>query len=265
MQENDVIETEVETTQNDVETEESNSNIENEDPNFDEGEGEGSQDNPTESNTEEEGKQSTKGKKSSYYANIRREREAKEKANNQGQDDSYIKGVIAGTGGKNPYTGKEIKDKFDLQEFELMQKLDKDGKDPVNDYLDALKARDRENSKAEQEEMLANERLEQQRNAEFKEFEDAYGVEKLEELSQNNDFLEFADSFKESATIKTIYEIYQSIDSRAQKIANEKYARKISSTGGVGKRQTSTSDKSFMKMSDSEFLEYQRKVVNGEI
>ena len=104
----------------------------------------------TKEETTDENKQEHKGGKSSFFAQMRREREAKEKANNNEtkvedtKENLYLKGVIAGTGGKNPYTGQEIKDELDLKEFQLMQELSNQGKDPVKDYLEALKSRERE-------------------------------------------------------------------------------------------------------------------------
>lgn len=210
-----------------------------------------------------------KGSKSSYYAQLRREKEAKEKSvnvektHNTDLQDSYLKGVIKGSGGRNPYTNKEIKDEFDLQEFELMSKLAQEGKDPINDYLDALKSKEREAR-------LEQNKLEEKKQNKFKELDDfsaKYGINKLNELLHDDDFLSFCDNFKNDAQITRVYEIYQSmnanIDKKAEELAKDKYARILSSTGGANKGVTA--QKSFKNMSREEFRQYQEKVLNGEI
>lgn len=210
-----------------------------------------------------------KGSKSSYYAQLRREKEAKEKSanvektHNTDLQNSYLKGVIKGSGGKNPYTNKEIKDEFDLQEFELMTKLAQEGKDPINDYLDALKQRERETR-------LEQSKIEEKKQNKFKELDDfsaKYGVNKLSELLQDDNFLKFCDNFKDDVEITRVYELYQGInkdiDKRAEELAKDKYARILSSTGGTNKG--ATAHKSFRNMSKEEFRQYQEKVLNGEI
>lgn len=210
-----------------------------------------------------------KGSKSSYYAQLRREKEAKEKSanvektHNTDLQNSYLKGVIKGSGGKNPYTNKEIKDEFDLQEFELMTKLAQEGKDPINDYLDALKQKERETR-------LEQNKIEERKQNKFKELDDfsaKYGVNKLSELLQDDNFLKFCDNFKDDVEITRVYEIYQGmnndIDKKAEELAKDKYARILSSTGGTNKG--ATAHKSFKNMSKEEFRQYQEKVLNGEI
>ena len=210
----------------------------------------------------EETKETPKGEKSSYYAQLRREREQAKKEKKENSNE-YLRGVIKGTSGKNPYTNKEIKDEIDLAEYELMTKLQNEGKDPIGDYLDALKAKERESKQKELE-------LQEKKQNKFKEFDDfvdKYGQDKLKEIVEDKDFLQFADNFKDDVSITRIYDLYNNIktdvDRKAENLAKDKYARLMSSTGGTSKGEPI--QKSFKDMSTKEFKEYQQKVLNGEI
>lgn len=257
-----VVETaaEEETTKNEETVEkkdlpdDSNENIKDdgkEDPDF--------TDNSNENSNE---KQDPNKGKNSFFAQMRREREAKEKANNQEEnkeESAYLKGVIAGTGGKNPYTGQEIKDELDLREFKLMQELANNGKDPVKDYLEALKTKERDSILASKQEKEKEQMQRQKFTNEFNDFVNTYGAEKLDEISKNEEFTQFADMYIGEVPIKKIYERFvnneKTIQERAEKLAIEKLARMKSST--TKQNDGENDDKpDYSKMSNEEFKKY---------
>ena len=61
---------------------------------------------------------------------LRERREAEEKA----RKENFTKGFIAALGGKNPYTGEEIKDDDDIREAQVMIEAKKRGLDPIQDF-----------------------------------------------------------------------------------------------------------------------------------
>jgi len=73
------------------------------------------------------------------------ERRAKELAEEKkkAEREAYLKGIKMALGDRNPYTDKPIIDEEDLEEYEIMKKLDEQGKDPVEDYSDYIKEQKR--------------------------------------------------------------------------------------------------------------------------
>jgi len=69
------------------------------------------------------------------YAQRRRNAEAAIKAEQERlQHKAYTEGKIAGIGGVNPYTHEPIEDEADLHDYELMKKLDDEGKNPLEEF-----------------------------------------------------------------------------------------------------------------------------------
>lgn len=249
------------------EPENDDSDEEEKDPEFTDSKEE--KDSETKEETTDENKQEHKGGKSSFFAQMRREREAKEKANNKEtkvedtKENLYLKGVIAGTGGKNPYTGQEIKDELDLKEFQLMQELSNQGKDPVKDYLEALKSREREAALEKQKQVEEEKDRQNRFNQEFDEFVSKYGQDKLTELSKDPEFTQFADMYIGDVPITKIYERFKGnkdyIEKKAEELAIKKAARMKSSSGGVGKKENFDEKPDFSKMTNEEFKEYDKR------
>lgn len=227
---------------------------EQEDPNF--------QDDDTKTNEEAETKEPNKfseKEKNAFFARIRREQEQKEKTQAHKIEDPYFKGVITATGGINTFTGKPIKDDEDLKEFELMAKLSSQGKDPVGDYLEALKE-ERRQANLERQKQLEQE---QKQNEELEAFVGKYGIDTLKDLSQNDDFCKFADKFNKTATISNIYEMYQEVNTRAETKAKnlelEKEARRKANSGSKGTTDKVITTPNLLAMTREEFEEYKRK------
>lgn len=72
------------------------------------------------------------------FARMRREAETKAKLE-QAKVDAIIEAV-----GDNPYTGKPIRNKADADEYLLMKKIQKEGKDPIADYHEYVKPTNKE-------------------------------------------------------------------------------------------------------------------------
>ena len=134
----------------------------------------------------------------SKYANARRraEEEAQKKIE-QARKEAYEKGLEQGKiqsyiGKQNPYTGQDIKDNYDVQEYLEMFELDSNGKDPISGYRELQK----EKARKEAEEKIKAEEKEKQDNwykDDTKDFVEKYSVEKLQELTKDADFNLFAE------------------------------------------------------------------------
>ena len=70
------------------------------------------------------------------FARKRREaEEAQRRAEQQRlQQEAYNRGKIEGIGGVNPYTKEPIEDEEDLHDYEVMKRLDEEGKDPIAEF-----------------------------------------------------------------------------------------------------------------------------------
>ena len=101
-----------------------------------------------ESSTEETETQSAE--ENSKYASIRRKAEEDAKRRiEEAEAKAYEKGRLEAYKGKiNPYTNKPIVDSSDIEVYEMMYKLEQEGKDPINDLPNALSDRKREEQKA---------------------------------------------------------------------------------------------------------------------
>ncbi|MGN1337350.1 MAG: hypothetical protein ACI4WW_02630 [Candidatus Coprovivens sp.] len=219
------------------------------------------QDGSKDDSTEEQ-KQLTDKERNAYYANLRRQNEQKNgnvTQQNKSTNSDYFKGIITATNGINPYTGKSITDDEDLKEFELMVKLSKEGKDPVKDYLEAVKEEKRE----EQRKILEANKEKEKQNEELDEFVKTYGVDTLRQLAKDQEFCKFADNFNKTATISNIYKIYLDVNDRADKkaksIAEEKEARRKSGSGNQNKGNSIVEKIDFINMTSEQFKEYQNK------
>lgn len=172
---------------------------------------------------------------------------------------AYLDGIKKATKGVNPYTNAPIEDELDLEEYELMKKLDDDGKDPIADYSQALKEKQKQAQKQAKEEEEKQQAEKSRLDADINEFIDKYGEELAEELSNNKDFDEFSKGlYGETPKLATLYEKFKAfnelVEKRAEELANEKEALRMSSTGKIGKQETPPT--SIADMSDEEFRKH---------
>ena len=139
--------------------------------------------------------------KSASQAEKRREREAKEQAIREKiERESYRKGIVDAVGGVNPYTGEKIQDEADIDEYLLMTKLEKEGKDPIEDYAAAVKGEKRE--KAEKA------KAESKRVEELTEFAEKYPNVDVAALLQDAKFGKFAGKRVQHESLANVYADY---------------------------------------------------------
>ena len=214
-------------------------------------------DHPTESEDDavaDDAVEEANENKSTSQAEKRRQREAKEaEIRKRIEQESYRKGIVDAVGGVNPYTDEEIKDEADIEEYLLMRELEKQGKDPINDYASAVKGKAREKA----EKRAADE----QRVAELTEFSQKYPSVDVAALLNDPRFGKFAGKRVQHETLATIYTDYleftQDADATAEKKAQVKVrqaaAKAKSTPGSLTGNGGSLPQKSYDDMTDEEF------------
>ena len=186
---------------------------------------------------------------------LRERREAEEKA----RKENFTKGFIAALGGKNPYTGEEIKTDDDIHEAQVMIEAKKRGLDPIQDFhkMDKI-LRQEEREKAEKEENAKIE-AKKQIDSDINEFKEKYPDE---------DISAFLDTVKEKGfedlvgkvpltRIKTIIEgVNKEVANAVEDKKDMSKARRQATPGSVGSGGDSNGDfytrEELAKMSPSE-------------
>jgi hypothetical protein len=202
--------------------------------------------------------------KSTSQAEKRRQREAKEaEIRKRIEQESYRKGIIDAIGGVNPYTDEEIKDEADIDEYLLMRELDKQGKDPINDYASAVKGKAREKA----EKTAADEK----RVAELQEFAQKYPNVDVSALLNDARFGKFAGKRVQHETLATVYTDYLEFTRDADASAEKKAAVKAKATEMKKKASPGSlagsgdqAKLSYENMSDEAFEKKLAKVLRGE-
>lgn len=148
--------------------------------------------------------------------------------------------VIDALDGINPYTGQPIKDRQDVEEFFAMRDIKKRGGDPLTDYPEYLKQREREREaeKVREAEQAAWYRTDRDRF--LQEFPDV----NLEELIKDEHFQVFADGKVGNVPLVDIYRSYTALqkdfENRSEERAAQRLANKKASPGAL--RNGSTPD-----------------------
>lgn len=228
--------------------------------------------------TEEDTKESeTEQKKQSpeenaKYASVRRKaQEEAEKKLEQVRKEAYEQGLKQGKvqtyiGKQNPYTGEEIKDDYDVQEYLDMFDLDSKGHDPISGYRELQKQKARE--EAEKKIKLDEETKQKQwYENDTKDFVDKYSANKLQELTKDEDFNLFASGKVGKVPLSTIYEDYQKLISKYEKksveTAKQIVANNSTTPGAI--EETETQDLDWNNMSTEQFEKYIQKAKDGEL
>lgn len=221
---------------------------------------------------EEQETEKQSNEENAKYASIRRKaqedakkqieqvrKEAYEQGLNQGKVQSYI-------GRNNPYTGQTIKDEYDVQEYLDMYELDSKGEDPIAGYreLQKDKARKEAEAKIKAEEQNRQEIWYQN---DTKDFVDKYSVEKLQELTKDEDFNAFANGKIGTVPLSQIYEDYQKFISKFEKksvdTAKQIVANNSTTPGAI--EDTEVQDLDWNSMSSEQFEKYIQKAKDGEL
>lgn len=162
--------------------------------------------------------------------NARRRREAERQRE---LDEVRNKTVIDTLGGKNPYTGGEMKDAEDVREFLRMQEIEKAGGDPVGDYSKHQKERERAERAKEEEAAEKNAWFAKDRA----DFAAKYPDVDLAALVENKSFRIFAEGKVGEKPLGEIYESYLAmtgeIEADAKRSAAQSFANAAASPGAL--------------------------------
>lgn len=187
----------------------------------------------------DEGAKQTKEQNSE---NARRRREAERQAElKKATEEAREKAIIETLNGKNPYTGEEMKDSTDVQEYLTMREIEKNGGDPLSDYSKHLKQKEREkaeeNRKAETEkEWYVKDR---------KDFSNKHPEVNLKELTEDKQFQRYAQGKVGVLPLSEIYEgfidIVSESENKAKKIAKQMVANSKATPGALSTAGTAES------------------------
>lgn len=186
-------------------------------------------------------------------------KEAYEQGLQQGKVQSYI-------GKQNPYTGKEIKDNYDVEEYLEMYELDSKGQDPIDGYreLQKQKARDEAEKKIKADE---EQKQKQWYEDDAKDFVDKYSTEKLQELTEDEDFNLFASGKIGKLPLSQIYKDYQKLIGKYEKksveTAKQLVANNTTTPGAI--EEGNPQELNWETMSKEQFEKYLEKAKNGEL
>ncbi len=167
--------------------------------------------------------------------NARRRREAERQKELKSARESAI---IEALGGKNPYTGGEIKDSADVEEFLAMRDIEKNGGDPVSDFAKFHKQKQRDAAEAQK----AKEADDAYVQSDLAAFKKAYPDVDIKELLGDERFVDYADGkLEKKVPLAKIYEGYsrlvgdtaKSAKTAAERAAAEALANKNASPGSA--------------------------------
>ena len=143
------------------------------------------------------------------FAAKRREAETARKVR-----EAQVQAVIETLGGVNPYTGKPMKDAFDVDEYRKMREIDKRGGDVREDYAEQVKQERRDAEQAS--------RREEWFRADLDSFRASHGDVDIHALLEDESFSRFADG---KVGIQPLAQIYDDYNALKERIAKSERAR----------------------------------------
>lgn len=150
------------------------------------------------------------------YARKRREAELNAKLKSERE-----KTIIETLNGRNPYTGAEMKDTADVEEFLAQQEIARSGGDPVSDYSKHLKDKEREKARLEAEQSQKEAWFRDDCNA----FAEKYPEVRIDELVRDQRFLSFADGKIGNRPLTEIYDGFLRLTDGYEKAVTKKAAQ----------------------------------------
>lgn len=217
-------------------------------------------DNSVEEQKEETQKKTQSKEENHKYAELRRAKEQAEK-------EAYKKGLLDGVGGRNPYTGEEMVDDYDVEIYQQMKEIEKRGGDPIEDYAKFTKIFKQE-ARAKEDEVNKAE-IERAKTIEKnkREFDEKYPDIDRNKLLEDEDFKDFAlEPISNGETLVKVYERYLRFTAKYQKIAedkaNKKVAKSVSSVGSLGSSGEDV-EPNFSRMTNEEFRKWDKKYGYG--
>lgn len=209
---------------------------------------------------EQQTTQQTKKQNNEYaQKRIKAKKEAEQKMADEKRKE-FLRGVQTGNGGKNRFTGKEIKDEEDLAEFEVMLEMEGKGLDPVDDYAEYIKERRRAERQAEAQRNQQEMEAEQKSQEDINRFCEKYDKETAQKIFQNKEFIKFSEGLLGLVPLTVIYEKFvetqATTETHAEKLLMEKDARRKASSGSLTETLP-PQRKSFKEMTKEEFKAFQ--------
>ncbi len=176
--------------------------------------------------------------------NARRRREAERQAEIKRVEAAVREQTIIETlGGKNPYTGEEMKDHADVEEYLAMREIAKNGGDPLSDFSKFQKQKERE--KAEQATKDAAEKEWYRKDKE--DFAAKHPEVNLQTLIQDPQFQKFASGKVGVLPLSEIYngfiEVVSEYEKKAKAMAKQMIANQKASPGSLS--STNPTDNGF--------------------
>lgn len=141
--------------------------------------------------------------------------------------EEHTKTVIDVLGGKNPFTGKDMTDAHDVEVYERMRRIQKDGGDPIADYASTLaeERRQAERAKREEQEKATDFNTWAQKDA--KAFSKANPDISVSALFNDETFRTIAEPLlQQRVPMTSIYSIYQKTQTNIENV-NQKAKTKM--------------------------------------
>lgn len=188
--------------------------------------------------------------------NARRRREAERQ---QEIKAAREKAIIETLNGKNPFTGDEMKDSADVEEYLTMREIEKGGGDPLADFSKFQKQRERE--KAAQ--VAESEQQAEWFRKDREDFSTKYPDVNIEKLVKNEQFQLFAGGKVGNLPLAEIYEGFLKVgieyEKKAKQMARQMLANKKASPGALSSPNAPDSTfytkEQVQKMSEKEISE----------
>lgn len=169
------------------------------------------------------------------YARARREKEQKaaiDKASADAVKAERVKNIVEFVK-TNPYTQKPIKSAEDVDQYLLMKRISDDGGEPLQDYADYIDRKNAESTAAKQKEAETEARM----HSDISDFKKAHPEIKLEDVLQDDIFVQMFGNSIGTVPLNTLYGKYNSfLDGVREKEKNrlaEEVAKKQSGTGSA--------------------------------
>lgn len=167
--------------------------------------------------------------RNAQYARRRREAEARQKE----LDGARVKAIIEAVG-ENPFTGEELRDAHDVDEYLAMKEIQRAGGDPLRDFAKHRKDKER---KAREDAEKAEQEKEWFRS-DGEAFAAKYPSVDMNTLIADPQFAAYADGKVGKKPLAEIYEGFKAFSADLQKKADERAAQaianKAASPGALG-------------------------------
>lgn len=169
--------------------------------------------------------------------------------------------------GQNPFTGEEMKDARDIEEYLMMKEIDRRGGDPLQDFSRYHKEKERQREEVAKREVQTETWYRKDRDA----FVARYPNVDLNELIEDEGFVLFAEGKTGNKPLSEIYEGYLSLRGEqkrearqmaAQMLANQK-ASPGALSGTDGEEQSFFSAEEVRKMTPGEVRKHYETIMRS--